>query len=223
MSLPHNESDLSRIYAQRFAANLDYRKRVWRVLIDSFFQQYVPRDATILDLGCGYGEFINQVHAGRKYAMDLNPDAPRYLSAEVEFIRQDCSQPWQVGETSLDVVFTSNFFEHLPDKAALGRTLDQAYQALKPGGLLIAMGPNVRLLPGAYWDFWDHYIPLTDSSLGEALENRAFQIKRKDPAFLPYTMAGKKPVPLPLITLYLAMPWSWRFLGKQFLLISAKA
>ena len=223
MSLPHNESDLSRIYAQRFAANLDYRKRVWRVLIDSFFQQYVPRDAPILDLGCGYGEFINQVHAGRKYAMDLNPDAPRYLSAEVEFIRQDCSQPWQVGETSLDVVFTSNFFEHLPDKAALGRTLDQAYQALKPGGLLIAMGPNVRLLPGAYWDFWDHYIPLTDSSLGEALENRAFQIKRNDPAFLPYTMAGKKPVPLPLITLYLAMPWSWRFLGKQFLLISAKA
>ena len=223
MSLPHNESDLSRIYAQRFAANLDYRKRVWRVLIDSFFQRYVPRDATVLDLGCGYGEFINQVHAGRKYAMDLNPDAPRYLSAEVEFIRQDCSQPWQVGETSLDVVFTSNFFEHLPDKAALGRTLDQAYQALKPGGLLIAMGPNVRLLPGAYWDFWDHYIPLTDSSLGEALENRAFQIKRKDPAFLPYTMAGKKPVPLPLITLYLAMPWSWRFLGKQFLLISAKA
>lgn len=39
MSLPHNETDLSRIYAQRFAANLDYRKRVWRVLIDSFFQQ----------------------------------------------------------------------------------------------------------------------------------------------------------------------------------------
>jgi SAM-dependent methyltransferase len=223
MSLPHNESDLSRIYAHRFATNLDYRKRVWRVLIDSFFQQYVPRDATVLDLGCGYGEFINQVHAGRKCAMDLNPDAPSYLSAEVEFIRQDCSQPWQVGQASLDVVFTSNFFEHLPDKAALGRTLDQAHQALKPSGLLIAIGPNIRLLPGAYWDFWDHYIPLTESSLGEALENRAFQIKRKEPAFLPYTMAGKRPAPLPLISLYLAMPWLWRFLGKQFLLISAKA
>lgn len=223
MSLPHNESDLSRIYAQRFAANLDYRKRVWRVLIDSFFQRYVPRDATVLDLGCGYGEFINQIRAGRKYAMDLNPDAPRYLSPDVQFIRQDCSQPWSIDEASLDVIFTSNFFEHLPDKVALGRTLDQAHQALKPGGLLIAIGPNIKLIPGSYWDFWDHYIPLTDSSLGEALENRAFQIKRKDPAFLPYTMAGKKPVPLPLITLYLAMPWSWRFLGKQFLLISARA
>jgi len=222
MSLTHDESDLSRIYAQRFAANLDYRKRVWRVLVDSFFQQHVQPDATILDLGCGYGEFINQIRAGRKYAMDLNPDAPRCLSNDVEFIRQDCSQPWPVEETSLDVVFTSNFFEHLPDKAALGTTLDQAHKALRRGGRLIAMGPNIKLVPGAYWDFWDHYIPLTESSLGESLENRGFQIERKEPAFLPYTMAGKKPAPLAFVRLYLALPPFWRFLGKQFLLIAVK-
>jgi SAM-dependent methyltransferase len=220
MSLPHNESDLSRIYAQRFAANLDYRKRVWRVLIDSFFQKYVSPGAVVLDLGCGYGEFINQVEAKRKYAMDLNPDAPRYLSAEVNFIQQDCSQPWAINAGSLDVIFTSNFFEHLPDKAALGRTLDQAHQALKPGGLLIAMGPNIKLVPGAYWDFWDHYIPLTESSLAEALENRGFQIERKEPAFLPYTMAGKKPAPLVLVRLYFCLPLLWRLFGKQFLVIA---
>ncbi len=222
MSLPHDESDLSRIYAQRFAANLDYRKRVWRVLIDSFFQRYVPQDATVLDLGCGYGEFINQIKAGPKYAMDLNPDAPRYLSAGVEFIQQDCSQPWVIEKDSLDVIFTSNFFEHLPDKAALGRTLDQAHQALRKGGQLIAMGPNAKLVPGAYWDFWDHYIPLTESSLGEALENRGFRIRRKEPAFLPYTMAGKRPVPLPLIRIYLALPMLWSLIGKQFLAVAVK-
>jgi SAM-dependent methyltransferase len=223
MSLPHNESDLSRIYAQRFADNLEYRKRVWRVLIDSFFQKCIPRNATVLDLGCGYGEFINQVEAERKYAMDLNPDAPRYLSTDVEFIRQDCSQAWPVDEGSLDVIFTSNFFEHLPDKAALGRTLDHAHLALRKGGRLIAMGPNAKLVPGAYWDFWDHYIPLTESSLGEALENRGFSITRKDPAFLPYTMAGKKPAPLPFVRLYLALPVVWPLFGKQFLVISVKA
>ena len=222
MSLPHNESDLSRIYAQRFAANLDYRKRVWRVLIDSFFQQYVSRDATVLDLGCGYGEFINQVDAGRKYAMDLNPDAPRYLTDNVRFIRQDCSQPWPGEEASLDVIFTSNFFEHLPDKAALGRTLDQIYRALRKGGRLIAMGPNIKLVPGSYWDFWDHYLPLTESSLAEALENRSFHIVRTEPAFLPYTMAGKRPAPLTLIRIYLALPKLWRLIGKQFLVMAVK-
>jgi SAM-dependent methyltransferase len=222
MSLPHNESDLSRIYAQRFAANLDYRKRVWRVLIDSFFGKYVPRNATVLDLGCGYGEFINQVEAGRKYAMDLNPDAPRYLSSDVEFIQQDCSQPWAIGKDSLDIIFTSNFFEHLPDKAALGRTLDQAHQALRKGGRLIAMGPNAKLVPGAYWDFWDHHIPLTESSLSEALENRDFRIQRKEQAFLPYTMAGKRPAPSSFVRLYLALPIAWPLLGKQFLIIASK-
>jgi len=222
MSLPHSEYDLSRIYAQRFATNLDYGKRVWRILIDSFFQQHVQPDATILDLGCGYGEFINQIRAGRKYAMDLNPDALRYLSDGVEFIRQDCSQPWSFEEGSLDVVFTSNFFEHLPDKEALGTTLDQAQKALRKGGLLIAMGPNVRLLPGAYWDFWDHYIPLTESSLSEALENRGFCVNRKEPAFLPYTMTGKKNAPIAFVRLYLALPQVWRFFGKQFLIIARK-
>lgn len=222
MHLPHNESDLSRIYAQRFAANLDYRKRVWRVLIDSFFQRYVPEDAKVLDLGCGYGEFINQVEAGRKYAMDLNPDAPCYLSADVEFIQQDCSQPWAIEESSLDVIFTSNFFEHLPDKAALGRTLDQLHRALRKGGQLIAIGPNAKLVPGAYWDFWDHYIPLTESSLSEALENRCFHIERKEAAFLPYTMAGKKAAPLAFVRLYLTLPLLWRFLGKQFLVLASK-
>jgi SAM-dependent methyltransferase len=222
MALPHNESDLSRIYAQRFAANLDYRRRVWRVLINSFFQQYIPPNATVLDLGCGYGEFINQVKAATKYAMDLNPDAPRHLSADVEFIRQDCSQPWPVEEASLDVIFTSNFFEHLPDKNALGRTLDQAHKALHQGGQLIAIGPNIKLVPGSYWDFWDHYIPLTESSLSEALENRGFHIERKEQAFLPYTMAGKKPAPMPLIQIYLALPMLWPLIGKQFLVIAAR-
>jgi SAM-dependent methyltransferase len=169
-----------------------------------------------------YEEFINQVHARRKYAMDLNPDAPRYLSDDVEFIRQDCSQPWPVEEASLDIVFTSNFFEHLPDKAALGRTLDQAYRTLRKGGRLIAMGPNIKLIPGTYWDFWDHYIPLTESSLGEALENRGFHIDRKETAFLPYTMAGEKNAPTAFVRLYLALPQVWRFFGKQFLVIARK-
>jgi SAM-dependent methyltransferase len=222
MSLPHDKSDLSRIYARRFAANVGYRKRIWQVLINSFFQQYIPRDATVLDLGCGYGEFINQVRAAKKYAMDLNPDAHRFLSADIEFICQDCSQPWPVTANSLNTIFTSNFFEHLPDKVALGRTLDQVHLALKPGGRLIAMGPNIKLVPGAYWDFWDHYLPLSESSLGEAVENRGFHLDRKDAAFLPYTMAGKRPAPLPLVRMYLALPMMWPLIGKQFLVVAVK-
>jgi len=59
--------------------------------------------------------------------MDLNPDSRLLVDAGVMFIEQDCSEPWKVAAESLDVVFTSNFFEHLPDKQALRRTFEQAH------------------------------------------------------------------------------------------------
>ena len=220
--LPHSASDLSRIYAQRFASNQAYRRRVWRILIDDYFNQFISNSASVLDLGCGYGEFINGICAGRRLAMDLNQDATKFLEAGVEFLCQDCSQPWLLPENSLDVVFTSNFFEHLPDKRTLGLTLDQAKQVLKPGGKLIAMGPNVKHVPGSYWDFWDHYLPLTELSLSEALENRGMKIERSISKFLPYTMArGPQPPPW-FVGIYLRLPFTWPIFGRQFLVVAAK-
>jgi SAM-dependent methyltransferase len=149
--------------------------------------------------------------------MDLNPDVPRRLVPGVKCLLQDCSTEWPLADRSLDLVFTSNFFEHLPDKAALGRTLDQIRRCLKPGGHLVALGPNIKYLPGAYWDFWDHYLPLTELSLSEALANRSFQIEECLPRFLPYTMAAGPRYPLFFLELYLSLPPAWRFFGKQFL------
>jgi len=222
-SAAHDQRDLSRIYTQRFSNNIEYRRKVWTVLVERFFAKLVPADSTVLDLGCGYGEFINQVAASRRLAMDLNPDASRYLASGIEFIHQDCSLDWPSAARNLDVVFTSNFFEHLPDKAALGRTLDQIYRSLKPDGCLIAMGPNVRCVPGAYWDFWDHYIALTERSLGEALGNRGFEVECSHARFLPYTMVGKKPSSLWLVRAYLALPFVWKIFGQQFLVVARKS
>ena len=140
-------------------------------------------DATVLDLGCGYGEFINNIPAARKLAMDLNPDAPAHLAKEVEFLHQDCSAPWPLADKSLDVVFTSNFFEHLPDKECLNRTLRHALRCLKPGGRLIAVGPNIKYLHGEYWDFYDHHVYLSETSLGEAMEIEGYQIEIMTPRY----------------------------------------
>lgn len=122
-------------------------------------------EAVVLDLGCGYGEFTNNSRAGKEFAMNLNPDAKQHLNAGVELFLQDCSQAWPLADGSLDVVFTSNFFEHLPDKSSFTRTLQQAFRCLK-GGRLIAIGPNIKYLPGAYWDLFDHHTILTEASLG---------------------------------------------------------
>jgi SAM-dependent methyltransferase len=218
----HEPGDLQRIYDARFSANLDYRKRVWSILVSDWFNRYIRPTDSVLDLGCGYGEFINAIACSRKYAMDLNPDAVQFLAKDVTFLQQDCSTRWPLADASLDVVFTSNFLEHLPDKTAVGRTLDQVHRCLRPGGRFIAMGPNIKYLPGAYWDFWDHYVPLSEAALQEALVTRGFLIDQCVGKFLPYTMATPKQYPVTFVRAYLKLSVVWRLFGRQFLVVGRR-
>jgi len=215
-------SELSGLYRARFGRDLAYRQEVWAALVDQVFRPYTRREDTVLDLGCGYGEFINQVTSRRRLAMDLNPDTARHLASGVALLQQDCSQPWPLEDRSVDLVFSSNFFEHLPSKEALRLTLLQAHRCLKEGGCLVAMGPNIRYLPGAYWDFWDHHLPLSDLALSEGLLNVGFTIERCVAKFLPYTMSGKAHCPVALLRLYLSVPLVWRLLGRQFLVVARR-
>lgn len=126
--------DLARLYEARFSDLDEYRKRVWAALVDGFFQKLVPEAGAVLDIGCGWGGFINNIRAARRLGIDLNPSARQHLHPGVEFLEQSCSEPWPVADGTLDTVFTSNFLEHLPDKTQVKATLAQAFRTLKPGG-----------------------------------------------------------------------------------------
>ncbi len=209
-------------YDRRFAKTSDYRQRVWSILTRDFFQRFIPAGGAVLDLGCGWGEFINQIQAQRKFGMDLNPSSSQHLHADVTLFHQDCSTRWPLEAAALDTVFTSNFFEHLPDKEALRRTMAEALRCLKPGGRLICLGPNIRYVTGGYWDFWDHYLPLTERSLQEGMELVGFRIEWSVDRFLPYTMAKGFTPPTWMLAGYLRMPFLWRWFGKQFLVVAVK-
>jgi SAM-dependent methyltransferase len=216
------ERTLQDEYRRRFEALAAYRKKAWKVLCGSFFSRIIPKHSVLLDLGCGWGEFINQIDVAKKYAMDLNPDVRTRLSPEVEFLHQDCAEPWPLVDGSLDVVFSSNFLEHLPSKQHIEATLAFAHRALKPGGQIILVGPNVRYLPGTYWDFWDHHVAISDRSLAEMLSLTGFQVVKQVERFLPYTMSDGKQPPIALVEAYLRAPVLWRVFGKQFLVIGQR-
>lgn len=213
---------LQEIYRQRFSRREEYRRQVWRAIIDTYCQSLIGKVDSILELGCGYGEFINQFRCAHKYAMDLNPDSLQYLSTEVCFLQHDCSTQWPLTSASLGAVFTSNFFEHLPDKAALRRTLREAYRSLKPGGKLVAIGPNIKCEPGRYWDTCDHYLPLTEASLAEFCRLAGFEVEREIARFLPWTMSNNRRYPIFFVHLYLRLPILWRVFGRQFLVVCRK-
>ncbi|PWT79002.1 MAG: class I SAM-dependent methyltransferase [Acidobacteria bacterium] len=215
-------AELQKEYERRFSSMESYRNAVWSRLVPGFFQALVPEQSEILDLGCGYGEFINHIKARTKYAMDLNPDTGARLNADIKFFLHDCSIEWPLGPGSLDLIFSSNFFEHLPSKRALSGVIENGVRCLKPGGRLICLGPNVKYLGGAYWDFWDHHIPLSERSLQELLELKGLQIAKMWKRFLPYTMSnGFQPSPI-FLDLYLKLPWIWPLVGRQFLIIAEK-
>ncbi|MFH1743488.1 MAG: glycosyl transferase, partial [bacterium] len=98
----------------------------------------------------------------------------------------------------------------------------EVHRILKTGGHFIALGPNLRYLPGEYWDFWDHLIPITDRSLTELLENLDFEIVNCYPRFLPYTTRSRLPQAPWLVRLYLKAPLVWKFMGGQFLIRAHK-
>lgn len=217
-----HSSELSKTYERRFQGTLTYRDRVWQVLVRHVFSRYIPPDSTVLDLGCGYGQFINAVECKSKLAMDMNPDTRTHLRSDVHFLQQDCSTTWPLANGELDVVFTSNFLEHLPSKSTVSSTLAEAYRCLRPGGRFIAMGPNIKYVPGAYWDFFDHYVALTELSLQEALELNGFRAERVVDRFLPYTMVNAPEYPISFLVTYVHLPFVWRFFGKQFLVVAQR-
>jgi len=217
-------TDLQKIYSSRFEqTGLDKRRRVWRVLCESFFNDLVGPNKTILDLACGYGEFINEVKASRKIAVDLNPDSARHLSPDVTLYRAPGTDLSAVPQDAVDVVFTSNFLEHLRDKSECDKVFAEIRKVLRPGGRLIVLGPNIRYAYREYWDYYDHYLPLSHLSVAEGLRQASFTIVKNIPQFLPYTMASNAPTADIFIRIYLAFPPAWRIFGKQFLVIAEKS
>ena len=84
------------------------------------------------------------------------------------------------------------------------------------------MGPNISVLKGKYWDFWDHHVALSDQSLCELLQIHDFTIEQSESKFLPYNMVRVKERPLFMVSLYLRFPFLWKLFGKQFLIVSRK-
>jgi hypothetical protein len=93
---------------------------------------------------------------------------------------------------------------------------------LQKGGRIIALGPNVRFIGGAYWDFWDHHLPLTDTAISEALAVQGFTVEESIDRFLPYTMVNRRRFSSILVSLYLKVPIAWKVFGKQFLVVGRK-
>ncbi len=212
--------DLEAIYATRFGPRTSDRKVLWTTLVESYFQQFIGPDDTVLDLAAGYCEFINTIRCGRKVAVDLNPTIRSVAGPDVEVVHRPSTDLPDNLTDQVDVAWVSNFFEHLPDSAAMLSTLRELHRVLRPGGRLMVLQPNIRLTGAAYWDFVDHSLPITEKSLTEALTLTGFTVDTMKVRFLPYTTESRLPISAALIRLYLKLPPAQYLLGQQTFVVA---
>jgi len=191
------------------------RDLLWRTLCDQYFQRLVPPNATVLELGAGYGHFINHIRCARRIAVDRWEGMPRFTASDVQAHVGSVTDLGFITDRSVDFVFASNLFEHLT-RNEFAMVLEQVRAKLKPGGTLNILQPNYRFASREYFDDYSHISIYTDRSLTDFLASRGFRVIECKPRFLPLTVISRLPVWPFLIRLYLMLPF--KPMGKQMFL-----
>jgi len=192
------------------------RAKVWKAITE-YLQKFVPENGNVLEIGAGYCDFINQIKAGKKEAMDINPTSSKFCAPNVVFTCESILN----FETSkqYDVVFASNFFEHF-ETAEVELILDKLYSMLNPNGKLILIQPNYFYAYRNYWDDYTHKTVFSHNNLPDILSAHGFRTLLVKKKFLPFSFKSKLPTSYYLTKLYLFSPI--KPMAKQLLLIATK-
>jgi cyclopropane fatty-acyl-phospholipid synthase-like methyltransferase len=191
------------------------RSIVWTALWRYYFRHRIGPDDTVLDLGCGYGEFINAVSAKRRIALDLWPQFPEHMAPGIETVVAPVTDLSRLEDGSIDYAFASNLFEHI-SQDDLAKVLAGLKLKLSARGQLTMIQPNYRYAASEYFDDYTHVSIWSHISLADFLTAHGFEVTEVRPRFLPLTVKSRLPVWPPLIGAYLLFPF--KPMGKQMLL-----
>ena len=183
----------------------DRREILWQTLCQNYFSKIIMPEFCVLELGAGYGHFINNVRCRRKIAVDCWKEFPRYISDEVE--TRVC-YAWELDfleEECLDFVLASNVFEHMT-QGEFRDTLEILKEKLKRSGTVNIIQPNYRFAFREYFDDYTHISIFSDISMCDFIRSAGYDILERKARFLPLTIRSKFPVWPFLIRLYLLSP-----------------
>ncbi len=194
------------------------REILWRALWKFYFSKYIVSSACVLELGCGYADFINNVQARRRIALDSWAGFLKHLAKGIEGHVGDATDLSFLERGSVDFAFASNLFEHLT-KDGLSSVLTQLSDKLTVGGKLAILQPNYRYAYKEYFDDYTHVSIYSHESLCDFLAAHRYEVIKCVPRFMPLTIKNRKMiVSESLIRLYLSLPI--KPLGKQMLVIA---
>lgn len=181
------------------------REILWKALYRYWLSKLIEKDFCVLELGSGYGYFINNIICRKKIAIDNWKGFLSYLKKDVRGIVADITDIDFLENDSLDFVFASNLFEHV-SKNDLISCLTILKTKMKIGATINILQPNYKYSYKEYFDDYTHETIYTDTSMSDLLESLGYKIIEKREKFLPLTLKSKLPVSPFLIKLYLKLP-----------------
>jgi SAM-dependent methyltransferase len=181
------------------------REVLWKSLWRFYFCKIISPNDCVLDLGCGYGDFINNVVARRRIAIDSWEHFPEYVDPDVERVLGNVTDLDFIEDGAINFAFASNLFEHL-SQADFARVLEILRIKLAENGTLNILQPNYRYAYREYFDDYTHLSIFSHISVTDFLEANGFDVIEIRPRFLPLTVKSRLPVSPRLIGAYLASP-----------------
>ncbi len=212
--------DLAKVYKFRFEQLAQSKKAETWGIITNWIERQLENPKIVLDPAAGLGEFIVASRAQERWACDLTDQRkswPKNITTRFGDIAIV-----ELPKEHFDLIFVSNFLEHLATPDHVYRYVMQLRQALKTNGKLVIMGPNFRFSANEYYDFADHLLPLSDRTVEEHLAAADMKCERVIPKFLPLAFRSQRFSHPLLVKLYLAVPFFWRIFGKQFFIIATR-
>jgi len=153
--LPSRQGEDTRKFYEQFFSKKDHRgwsqderRNVRRATISQYLTQHVPQGASLLDVGCGFGEVLSGIpDAYRLHGMDYSDSnvrvAQKILKDSAEVKRGSIYEiPYETA--SQDVCLCLEVIEHIDDDA---RAIREIVRVLKPGGILITAVPSTYYWP----------------------------------------------------------------------------
>jgi SAM-dependent methyltransferase len=196
------------------------REVLWRTLYRHYFSRLISENDSVLELGAGYGHFINNVAAKRRIALDAWDGFVDYLQPGIESRIGNVADLSFLAPASVNFVFASNLFEHISQED-LASVLDQLRTVLAQNGTINILQPNYYYAYREYFDDYTHRTVYSHTSMCDFLEAHGYRVIECIPRFLPLTVKSRLPVSALLIRLYLSLPW--KPMGKQMFIRAQRA